>query len=233
MKTDEINTNSLYLLLIIPVVSAILALCHFGFFFKSGSCGAGILILLLLYFRQLSKATDIVFLMSAFLFSIIGDWFLSNKNGSSSMFIYGIAFYLFAHLGYWFYSIQNGRIRWSFTLVLLGVFLVFFGTVLYPSIGSNTLRVSVLGYLIISCISLGAAVGLKSTGIEKWTYIVGIFLILLSDTIIALNEFVGFKEFNFLILPTYYLAHFSILLSLIRRKVLELAIINRNSFLST
>ena len=222
MKTQRFNVNGLYLLLIAPTIFAILALNHFGFFFKSGTAGAGILILLLLYFQQLPKAKDIIFLMSAFLFSIIGDWFLSNMKGDASMFVYGIGFYFLAHFGYLIYALLNGKISRVFTSVLLAAFLMFFVLVLYPSIDNRMLMFSALIYLVISCISLGVAVGLRSKGIEKWAYVFGIFLILFSDTIIAFKEFVGYKELNYLILPTYYLAHISITLSLIQRKILEL-----------
>jgi hypothetical protein len=44
-------------------------------------------------------------------------------------------------------------------------------------------------------------------------------LILFSDTIIALKEFTGYNELNFLILPTYYLAHISITFSVMHRKL--------------
>ncbi len=221
MKTQQNNLNGLFLLLIIPTSFAILALSHFGFFFKSGTAGAGILILLFLYFSELSKAKDILYLISAFLFSIIGDWFLSNKSGNANMFVYGIGFYFFAHLGYLIYAQLNGRISRIFTLVLLGAFLLFFVLVLYPSIDNRVLMFSVLIYLVVSCISLGFAVGLRSIGTEKWTYVFGIILILFSDTIIAFKEFVGYKELNFMILPTYYLAHISITFSVIKRRIRE------------
>ncbi len=216
MKTQT-NAKGLYLLLIVPTAFAIMALNHFGFFFKSGTAGAGILILMVLYFSKLPKATDIIFLMSAFLFSIIGDWFLSNMRGDAGMFVYGIGFFFLAHFGYLLYALKNGRINRIFTMLLLAAFLLFFALVLYPSIDNRMLMFASLIYLVISCLSLGFAVGLQSTGMEKWAYVFGIFLILFSDTIIAFKEFVGYKELNFLILPTYYLAHISITFSLIHR----------------
>lgn len=222
MKKQRFNVNWLFLLLIAPTVFAILALNHYGFFFKSGTAGSGIAILLLLYFSKLPKAKDILFLMSAFLFSIVGDWFLSNKNGNANMFVYGIGFYFLAHLGYLFYALLNGRMNRIFTSVLLTLFLLFFVLVLYPSIDNQVLMYAALIYLVISCLSLGFAVGLRSEGIEKWTYVFGIFLILFSDTIIAFKEFVGYRDLDFLILPTYYLAHILIIFSLIKRKLPEL-----------
>ncbi|MCG6186932.1 lysoplasmalogenase [Maribellus maritimus] len=222
MKTKQFNASWLYLLLIVPTVSAVLALNHFGFFFKSGTAGAGIIILLILYFSKLPKAKDILFLMSAFLFSIVGDWFLSNKQDDAFMFVYGIVFFFFAHVGYLLYAWLNGHINKIFTLFLLFGFFVFFMWVLFPSMDNPVLTMAVLVYLVISCISLGTAVGIRASGAEKWAYIFGIFLILFSDTIISLKEFVGYKELNFLILPTYYLAHISVTFSVMRRKAKEL-----------
>lgn len=218
-NTSLLRKNMLYALLLIPTISAIMALNHFGFFFKSGSAGGGILIILLLYFKQLRTRKDIWMIIAAFLFSIGGDWFLSHKHGDASMFVYGIALFFFAHVGYLVYALLNGRIKWLFTSVLLLGFLLFFFLMLYPGIDDKTLMIAALVYLLISCFSLGASVGIKTETVEKWAYIFGIFLILFSDTIIAFKEFVGYKELNFLILPTYYLAHLTITFSLMRKKM--------------
>ena len=59
--------------------------------------------------------------------------------------------------------------------------------------------------------------GLRGSQVAKWAYVFGIFLILFSDTIIAYKEFVGYNELNYLILPTYYLAHIAIVFSIIKK----------------
>ncbi len=202
--------------MLFPAVSAILALNHFGFVFKSGTAGSGIIILLLLSIKQ-SHSQDMFMLMAAFAFSIVGDWFLSNMHGNANMFVTGIAFYFFAHLGYLFYALMNGNITRKFTIFLLLAYLIFFYIELYPAFNNIILMWAALIYLIVSCISLGAAMGLRGTSVTKWTFVFGIFLILFSDTIIAYKEFVGFNKLNFLILPTYYLAHMSIIFSVMKR----------------
>ena len=211
------NSYRLFFLLLIPAALAILALNGFGFFFKSGSAGGGILIILLLWFRYLKNSKDIWMIVGAFLFSIGGDWFMSNRQDNTEMFIAGIALFFIAHIGYLLYALMNGKIRWVFTAIILTGFLVFFYLLLYPSISSRLLMFAVLGYLLISCFSMGAAVGFNARPLEKWAYIFGIFLVLFSDTIIAFGEFVGYRELNFLILPTYYAAHISITFSLIAK----------------
>ncbi len=222
MNNQILNGKWIYSLLLIPAISAILALQHFGFVFKSGTAGAGILILLLLYFKKLPQAKDILMVMAAFAFSIVGDWFLSNKHGDTGMLIYGRVFSFLAHVGYLIYALMNGKVKWKFTAILLAAYLVFFFLELFPTFNDSILMLAALIYLVISCFSLGAAVGLRGNQVSKWAYVIGIFLILFSDTIIAYKEFVGFKELNFLILPTYYLAHIAIVFSLMKRRLIEI-----------
>lgn len=213
------GTSSLknYSLLIIPAVLAILALNGFGFFFKSGTAGAGILILILIYSKKLKDSLDVWMIIGAFLFSIAGDWFLSNMKGDSGMFVTGIALFFVAHVGYLSFALMNGKIKWVFTGVLLAGYLLFFILKLYPTFDNPILMVAALIYLLISCFSLGAAVGIDAKPSVRWSYVFGIALILFSDTIIAFKEFVGYRELNWLILPTYYLAHISITFSVMRK----------------
>lgn len=211
------KNNFLYLLLVFSVISAIIALTTSGFIFKSGTAVIGIVILIILNFRAEKPAKETWLILGAFLFSIAGDWFLSNMDGDPMMFIKGIALYFLAHIGYLVFAAFNGRIRWRFTGILLAAFLGYYFLILYPAFDDKFLGFAALIYLLVSCLSLGAAVGIKSDPVVKWTYVFGIFLILLSDTIISLKEFLGFDALNFLILPTYYLAHISITFSLIRK----------------
>jgi uncharacterized membrane protein YhhN len=207
-----------YLLLLFPLVLAILALSGYGFFFKAAVPGSCAIILVLLLRKQLKATPDIWFVVAAFLFSIAGDWFLSNKGENFMMFSAGIGLYLFAHVGYLWFALRNGRMHKLFTVVLLTAYLLFFFMKLYPALDDTILLVAVLLYLLISCFSLGAAFGIKLSPIVKWSYFAGVTLVLLSDTIIALNEFASYGALNFLILPTYYAAHMSITFALIKRK---------------
>jgi uncharacterized membrane protein YhhN len=206
-----------YLLLILPLLLAVFAVAGYGFFFKAAVPGSCAIILVLLFRKQLRAVTDIWFVVAAFLFSIAGDWFLSNKGDSFMMFSAGIGLYLLAHVGYLWFALRNGRIHKLFTVIVLAGYLLFFFVKLYPALDDTVLLVAVLLYLLISCFSLGAAFGIKLTQAVKWSYFVGVTLVLLSDTIIALNEFTSYGALNFLILPTYYAAHISITYALIRR----------------
>ena len=105
------------------------------------------------------------------------------------MFVFGIVFFFFAHVGYLFFALMNGRMNRTFTFILLAGYLLFFVLKLYLNINNSILMGLVLAYMIISCISLGAAVGLRTNRVTKGAYVFGIFLILFSDTIIAYREF--------------------------------------------
>ena len=207
-----------YFLLLVPLVLAILAIADYGFLFKAAVPGSCAIILVLLFWKHLKAMPDTWFVIAAFLFSIAGDWFLSNKGDSFMMFSAGIGLYLLAHVGYLWFALRNGRIHKLFTLVLLAGYLLFFFVKLFPALDDTVLMVAVLLYLLISCFSLGAAFGIKLTPVVKWSYFAGVTLVLLSDTIIALNEFTSYGTLNFLILPTYYAAHMSITFALIRRR---------------
>jgi uncharacterized membrane protein YhhN len=143
---------------------------------------------------------------------------MSNKLGDSMMFSKGIALFFMAHLGYLGFALRNGKIKWGFTLVILVSYLLFFFLLLYPNIEDEILLYAALVYLIISCLTFGTSIGIKGDSLFKRTFIFGVFLIVFSDTIIALTEFLGYDKLDFLILPTYYLAHISITFSLIRRQ---------------
>ncbi|MEJ2584511.1 MAG: lysoplasmalogenase [Robiginitalea sp.] len=196
-----------YLLLLLQVLSALWALNTEDFLFKSGSAGIGALVILILSSRKRFAAPDLWMVVAAFLLSIVGDYFLSNRNGEIMMFVYGILFFFLAHVGYLAYSLFNGRISWPFTLLLCAGYLIFFFTSLYANIGDPILMWAALAYLFVSCFSLGAAWGLRQKGWLKWGYVAGIGLVLFSDTLIAFREFMDYDRWDFLILPTYYLAH--------------------------
>ena len=221
MNDKWFKNNWIYGLLLFAVLSAIMALNTADFFYKSGSAAVGILIILILNFKKTKQPNDTWMIIGAFLFSIAGDWFMSNKLGDPTMFSKGIALFFLAHAGYLGFALVNGKIKWRFTLLLLMAYLVFFFLLLYPSIEDKVLMYAALVYLLISCLTFGTSIGIKGDAGFKWAYIFGIFLIVFSDTVIALTEFLGYTKLDFMILPTYYLAHISITFSLIRRESLE------------
>jgi uncharacterized membrane protein YhhN len=163
------------------------------------------------------RRRDLFWLIGAFVFSALGDYFLSNKSGNESYFVIGIGLYFLAHVGYLSFAICNGRINLPALAVLLVCYLVYYFMKLGPAIEDPVLSGAVLLYLLISCTALAAAVGVSWQGHIKWFFVFGICMILLSDTVISFNEFLQFKDWNRIILPTYYLAHVSITIAALGR----------------
>ncbi|MFT3903271.1 MAG: lysoplasmalogenase [Niabella sp.] len=181
--------------------------------FRVGVAASSIVILLLVYNVKMKK--EIWVFVAALFFSIIGDWFLGHRNGITARFIYGILFFFIGHVGFLWFSLRNGKINlWVLSVALTGYLTLFF-LMIYPNIEDNTLMAAVLGYLLISCFSLAAATGMRFHILPKSLFIAGIGSIVFSDTIIAFSEFAGYKEFNFLIMPTYYLSHILMTLALV------------------
>ena len=204
-------------LLMTQLVFAIIAITTDIFIFKIGVAAVGSIIILIAYFKQLMKVLDVWVVILAFVCSMIGDYFLSHMSGNNSMFIIGISLYLTAHVGYLIFSLLNGTIRWKVTTLITMAFLIFYYLTLYPNIIDKTLAFIVLFYLIVSCVSLGAAMGIKAIPNIKTSYLIGIALILFSDIIISFKEFISYDSLNFLILPTYYLAQICITIALFNK----------------
>ncbi|MBD0849614.1 lysoplasmalogenase family protein [Maribacter arenosus] len=205
------------ILVLVQIFTGIVASVTDIFLFKISVAALGSIALLLVYRGELLKIIDVWIIILAFVCSMIGDYFLSHMLGDTTFFIIGISFYLLAHIGYLIFSLLNGAIYWKGTIGLTLVFLVFFYLALYPTLDDKTLAFMVLFYLLVSCASLGAALGIKAIPAVKWPYVFGIILILFSDTIISLKEFVAYDSFNFLILPTYYMAQIAITIALFNK----------------
>ena len=200
------------LLLILPVACALLAMTGHGSSYAVALTSG--FVLCLAYGKNIKK--DVWIIIAALLFSVVGGWFLSNRRGMEIRFIYGIVFYFIAHLGFLWFSLKNGKINKWVLYSTLTVYLAFFILMLYSSIDSKALTIAVLCYLLISCISLAAAAGLRFPTFPKWLFFAGIFSILFSDTIIAFKEFLGNRDLFFLMMPTYYLAHILITFALLK-----------------
>jgi hypothetical protein len=201
----------------LAIFFASLAIAGLGFVFKAAVTLTCILMLFMDRKHVLSSHKESWFIIGAFIVSILGDAFLSHMDDNASFFVAGIALYFLAHLGYLLFALKNGRIDVVFTIILLVVFLIFFFLVLYPVNTDKILLLAVLIYLLISCVSLGAAYRLNLSVVSARAFFAAIALILISDTFISLKEFTSFQHLHFLILPTYYAAHLLIAFALLKR----------------
>jgi uncharacterized membrane protein YhhN len=210
-----------YYFLVVPVVFGVIAATQGYLPLKLGVPGVCALILIAFFRGTLRTRRDVWYVVAAFVFSMVGDAFLSNKGDDEMMFVYGIAGFFLAHLGYFGYALANGRVHRPALLVLAAGFVPFFIWSLNPAIDDAILSGAVLVYLLVSITVLAAALGLRLAGIPKWSYIAGIASIVVSDTFIAFNEFLDITTFNDWILPTYYFAHIIITFGILNRNLRE------------
>jgi len=156
--------------------------------------------------------------MAAALFvSFIGDYFMAHKGKSEVKYLLGIAGFFLGHVIFIAHSmlyipasgiespyIRNGLNAGAFLTLWFTPHLALHVIKKVPKL----LRIPVVMYTFISIIGLAAAV---MTG--NWIYILGIAMLLFSDTMIAESDFVGNRKVSWLILPTYYLCHILVALS--------------------
>lgn len=154
-------------------------------------------------------------MMLGLVFSLLGDWFMKQSN-----LIGGIGFFGLGHICFMLFFFLNGKWRWSAPVglvVLLAGYLPYFYFCLLPSLGEKAammhiptplLTGAVAFYLIVSILSVTAAL---TFGERCWVRVlatVGICCILFSDTLIAENMFNGRDAIYYLMMPTYLATHF-------------------------
>lgn len=194
-------------LLALPFALGVLAAWRGPILAKLGVPLTCALLLPLVRGRDFLVRRDLLGLAAALVLSAVGDWFLSNRNGRESYFLAGIGFFFGAHLGYLICALAHGRLE-RITLATIGLGLVpYYLVLLYPRLRGGSLAIAVLLYLLVSCAALAGAAGMRLPAVLKSAYVAGIALLVFSDTVISFREFLRFHALDFLILPTYYLAH--------------------------
>lgn len=171
---------------------------------------------LYLIFRHASKDSrkKFIFVPLAFLFSIFGDLCLHLDSNypkyEAIIFIVGVALYFIAHVWYICFTLREGKINKLLLSILAVVFIVYFIFLLYPNISNNGIRVAVMLYILVSCVSVSSAAampyGPDMDKTAKVLTVCGISSLLFSDFLISLHDFVGIPTGYSLMLPTFYLS---------------------------
>ena len=163
---------------------------------------------------------------AAFILSFTGDVFLGRRMTGMN-YVYGILFYFMAHLCFTLYAltaISRGRLSWPLFAAVTIPYLVFYFMALLPSpqlTGNNVLAVAVFFYLLLSCFSFTASVDVGGGISISWIFTAGILCLLLSDTVIALGDFLRYRRFSFLMMPLFHASHILIVLSVTLKTVLS------------
>lgn len=148
-------------------------------------------------------------LVVAFAMSIIGDLCL-HYHTTNFGYMFGIAFFLLAHIGYLTYALKRVAFRWPVLVVIVVALLALYFFFYMPSPvlrDSPAMGVAVVAYLLVSCFSLAATIDLSSRSAARWVFTAAISCIVLSDACLAFVDFAGFPQFEWPIMPLYYLAH--------------------------
>jgi hypothetical protein len=156
-----------------------------------------------------SSSPYFYYLCAAFLVSILGDYFLSFKHKNENYFLYGIAMYFLAHAGYLLYIVMSFEV--SIAVFIIAFSLLAAGYLAYYFIWLKkemTASIAVAGliYLIISCVVLALAISANVKIWAKIPMVMGMMLIVISDTVIAEKDFRHKAHVGKYILPTYYAA---------------------------
>ena len=208
-----------YLLFLLPLLFAAFAVKTNYYPLKAGvtlSC-MGIILYSGLTHEAFGQESWLI--LMAFLLSIAGDFFLSNRSKHDgereNWFVYGIGLFLLAHIFYLAFVAGNSR----FPVILFFSLLLFLGFYYFLRLKSHirdaVLKAAVFFYMLISCLSFSLAWGNGNGTAGNLFFILGIGLIVFSDLCIAEYEFIGVESLKKLILPTYYGAHIIISLGLV------------------
>ncbi|MDL2265192.1 lysoplasmalogenase [Parabacteroides sp. OttesenSCG-928-G07] len=204
------------ILLLLPVICAAFSCMGYHYAFHVGVPVSCSLIVGLFHDRGIGRT--LWFIVLSFLVSIGGDWMLRTRGVDGMRFIYGIGLYFISHVCYLIFCLKNGKINRLFLSLLLVVYLPFFVWCLMPAIPDRLLLVSVFFYLIISCVSLAAAFGLRLSNVSRYLFTVGIGCLVFSDTLIAFKEFLHIGSHYYLMFPAFYASQILITAALIRAK---------------
>lgn len=169
---------------------------------------------------------DAPVLAAALFVSCIGDYFMAHKGDREWMYLLGIAGFFLAHMVFIAHALTHVLFA-SHEALVLGVapratyvraglltgavLALWFTPYLILRVIRKVpklLKLPVVLYTFISIAGLACAV---MTG--NVLYILGIAMLLFSDTMIAETDFVGNAKTGRLIMPTYYLCHILVALS--------------------
>lgn len=158
-------------------------------------------------------------LIAGLCISVAADWFLAHQKEGGNRFLYGVMGFFAAHCMFAWYALM----RFSYNtyalyaaLALLVVYILYMALRMLPKTEKG-MRIPLSLYVFISIVSAYCAMSMGAGVIEKIVYVVGIFAILFSDTMIGEDEFLGHKAAGKLVLPTYYICHLCLALSAVIR----------------
>lgn len=209
-----------YVMLLLPALAAWMALKGGGLAWKLLVPASCALVTVALFWLPTALARrEVIVILLGFLSSLVGDYFLATRSGHSHYFELGIVSFLIAHGFFLRYALWNGGLSRGALFGVLAMFLPYYLFALFPRFKDPVLAVAVFLYLVVSCAGFAAACGIRIASPGRPLYVVGIGLLLFSDTLISLSEFLRYRALSGWILPTYYAFLICIAASVLVRRV--------------
>lgn len=148
--------------------------------------------------------------------SVAADWFMAHKAGRTGWYLCGIGGFFAAHALFLWDVLLDASLAplpfLAFALLAAGYGLYLARRIL-PRVSDARMRLAIVLYMLISAASLGFS--LAAPGAART---LGLLCIVLSDTLIAENDFAGNRAAGAWILPTYFLCHILLALSAVVEK---------------
>lgn len=180
---------------------------------------------IVLYFGVVKQRLAVAWwIVAAFSLSFAGDFVLGHWGGGFMGFVSGVGLFLVAHLGYVAYSLCMGRPLWWLLALLCIVFGCYYFFLLRPAISDAVTGIAVLAYILVSCLSLAAAVGIGRGRVavnrsSRVLFIIGIGSLLFSDLLIAQKRFLHDGTLYALMMPTYFASQLFVAASIIQQRL--------------
>lgn len=209
--------------LLLPIATLVGYLFTGSFFLRSATTLLCLAIVLVVGVVR-ERLTVLWWIVAAFALSFGGDYVLGHWGGGFTGFVCGVGLFLLAHLGYVGYSLRMGRMPWLLFAVLAFAFGAYYVVLLRPAIGDVVTRIAVVAYILVSCLSMAAAVGIgrgkPDVGtLSRVLYIIGIGSLLFSDLLIAQKRFLHDGTLYVLMMPTYFASQLLVAASVIQLKL--------------
>lgn len=175
------------------------------------------ILIMLFYYTQTQNHRNLQdkLMLVAFFFSLLGDTFLMFSG--EKYFMFGLGSFLITHLFYIFVFTRNWlktNKLYRFSMILFSIIMLL---ILKNNI-TNSLLIPIIVYMFtITLMAISAAE--RNTNPESYRLVLlGAILFVLSDSLIALNEFVNPIPFStILIMGTYIFAQYFICIGFLKR----------------
>lgn len=156
-------------------------------------------------------------LLSALIFSWIGDIILMFADKSELYFIFGLVSFLIAHIIFIVLftkqekeNTSTNKLFWA-GLVIVGIYLFGMLSLLYPSLGDLKIPVTVYAITISTMLLMAIKGYFNWNKPNNLTILLGAIIFVSSDSILAINKFhSALPQSGFLIMITYIVAQFLI-----------------------